>query len=288
VHVQLVRMPVCGLCMSHAAGRRTRPSHQMHDSSAEHGSLGAWQPGGRQHDGGPTRARARGREVDTMLRAFQDINADMERTGELVAAMAKGELLKMVARNNVMRTGILSSKIGLTKRFDAAWRDAECSRIYEHLREEMEIERRYEDLEVKVRGRRGGAPRPACPWPIGAGRRDSAARGSDGGHVAAASLNIGILCSTCAALLAGGGCDIPILHVGLQSGQAGSARQVACSACKAFMQGEPEVCPECRSFVRRGAACRQFWCRRAPAWACRAHAAHALADTERVWVARAV
>ncbi|KAK9844072.1 hypothetical protein WJX81_003755 [Elliptochloris bilobata] len=88
-------------------------------------------------------------EVDTMLRAFQDINADMERTGELVAAMAKGELLKMVARNNVMRTGILSSKIGLTKRFDAAWRDAECSRIYEHLREEMEITRRYEDLEVK-------------------------------------------------------------------------------------------------------------------------------------------
>ena len=92
-----------------------------------------------------------GREVDTMLRAFQDINSDMERTGELVAAMAKGELLKMVARNNVMRTGILSSKIGLTKRFDAAWRDAECSRIYEHLREEMEITRRYEDLEVKVR-----------------------------------------------------------------------------------------------------------------------------------------
>jgi uncharacterized Rmd1/YagE family protein len=93
-----------------------------------------------------------------MLRAFQDINADMERTGELVAAMAKGELLKMVARNNVMRTGILSSKIGLTKRFDAAWRDAECSRIYEHLREEMEIERRYEDLEVKVRRRRRGVP----------------------------------------------------------------------------------------------------------------------------------
>ena len=91
-----------------------------------------------------------------MLRSFQDINADMERTGELVAAMAKGELLKMVARNNVMRTGILSSKIGLTKRFDAAWRDAECCRIYEHLHAEMEITRRYEDLEVKVRCLGGG------------------------------------------------------------------------------------------------------------------------------------
>lgn len=56
-----------------------------------------------------------------------------------------------VAKNNVMRTGILSSKIGLTKRFEAAWKDPECDRIYEHLRREMEIDRRYDDLEVKVR-----------------------------------------------------------------------------------------------------------------------------------------
>lgn len=50
-----------------------------------------------------------------------------------------------------MRTGILSSKIGLTKRFEAAWKDPECDRIYEHLRGDMEIDRRYEDLEGKVR-----------------------------------------------------------------------------------------------------------------------------------------
>ena len=49
-----------------------------------------------------------------------------------------------------MRTAILSSKIGLTKRFEAAWKDPECDRIYEHLRKEMEIDRRYDDLEVKV------------------------------------------------------------------------------------------------------------------------------------------
>jgi uncharacterized Rmd1/YagE family protein len=55
-----------------------------------------------------------------------------------------------VAKNNVMRTGILSSKIGLTKRFEAAWKDPECDRIYEHLRKEMEIDRRYDDLEGKV------------------------------------------------------------------------------------------------------------------------------------------
>ena len=68
-----------------------------------------------------------------------------------------------VAKNNVMRTGILSSKIGLTKRFEAAWKDPECDRIYEHLRKEMEIDRRYDDLEVKARLRAS----PACPGPHG-------------------------------------------------------------------------------------------------------------------------
>ena len=97
------------------------------------------------------------REVDNMLKVFQDINVVMERTGEFGPASAAGggkeDLLKMVAKNNVMRTGILSSKIGLTKRFEAAWKDPECDRIYEHLRREMEIDRRYDDLEVKVRAR---------------------------------------------------------------------------------------------------------------------------------------
>ncbi len=57
-----------------------------------------------------------------MLKMFQDINMSMERTGEFGSAGAvggsKAELLRMVAKNNVMRTGILSSKIGLTKRCD--------------------------------------------------------------------------------------------------------------------------------------------------------------------------
>ena len=36
-------------------------------------------------------------------------------------------------------------------RFEAAWKDPECDKIYEHLRREMEIDRRYEALEDKVR-----------------------------------------------------------------------------------------------------------------------------------------
>lgn len=60
------------------------------------------------------------REVDIMLKVFQDMNMSMERTGEFgstgAAGGSKAELLRMVASNNVMRTGILSSKIGLTKR----------------------------------------------------------------------------------------------------------------------------------------------------------------------------
>lgn len=35
-------------------------------------------------------------------------------------------------------------------RFEAAWKNPECDRIYEHLRREMEIDRRYEALEDKV------------------------------------------------------------------------------------------------------------------------------------------
>ena len=61
------------------------------------------------------------REVDIMLKVFQDMNTSMERTGEFgstgAAGGTKAELLRMVASNNVMRTGILSSKIGLTKRW---------------------------------------------------------------------------------------------------------------------------------------------------------------------------
>lgn len=105
-----------------------------------------------------------------MLKVFQDINVAMERTGEFGTASAAGggkeDLLKMVAKNNVMRTGILSSKIGLTKRFEAAWKDPECDRIYEHLRREMEIDRRYDDLEVKVRRIPLCTPHQHVPWTI--------------------------------------------------------------------------------------------------------------------------
>ncbi len=48
----------------------------MHDSSAELGGLGAWQPSGRQRGGGPIIARAHSREVHMVLRASQDSNAE--------------------------------------------------------------------------------------------------------------------------------------------------------------------------------------------------------------------
>jgi len=158
-----------------------------------------------------------------MLRAFQDINADMERTGELVAAMAKGELLKMVARNNVMRTGILSSKIGLTKRFDARGDGDRAS--------------------LRGPGGQGAAPAArraryiACPWPAGARRRDRAAMGSAGGHLAPESLNTSIFRSVCAALLAGGGCGIAMRACGVSTGQAGSACRAMHALCMCIMQG---------------------------------------------------
>ena len=78
-------------------------------------------------------------------------------TGSWKEVAKKKDLLKMVARNNLLFTDIVS-KLGIMERFDLAWKNIDCSDIYEHLRSDMEITNRNSNLQVKV----GSYPYNAC------------------------------------------------------------------------------------------------------------------------------
>ena len=63
-----------------------------------------------------------------MLRKFEDMNLNMERTGSFKRSTAKGELLQLVAKNNLLLSDIIL-KLGISERFDAAWKDADCNKV---------------------------------------------------------------------------------------------------------------------------------------------------------------
>ena len=63
-----------------------------------------------------------------MLRKFEDMNLQMEKTGSFKPATAKEALLQMVARNNLLLSDIIL-KLGISERFDAAWKDADCNKV---------------------------------------------------------------------------------------------------------------------------------------------------------------
>ncbi|KAK9810680.1 hypothetical protein WJX73_010262 [Symbiochloris irregularis] len=88
-------------------------------------------------------------QVDRTLRKFEDMNMEMEGSGSFRPAMRKEELLQMVARNNLLFTAIIS-KLAVMERFDLAWKNPDCNKVYEHLLEELEIEDRYENLQLKL------------------------------------------------------------------------------------------------------------------------------------------
>lgn len=89
------------------------------------------------------------RQVDAMLRKFEKMNQQMEVSSSFRPAMRKEDLLQMVASNNLLFTAIIS-KLGVRERFDIAWKNPDCNRLYEHLLDELEIEDRYENLQLKV------------------------------------------------------------------------------------------------------------------------------------------
>lgn len=88
-------------------------------------------------------------QVDAMLRKFEKMNQQMEVSSSFRPAMRKEDLLQMVASNNLLFTAIIS-KLGVRERFDIAWKNPDCNRLYEHLLDELEIEDRYENLQLKL------------------------------------------------------------------------------------------------------------------------------------------
>lgn len=87
-------------------------------------------------------------KVDAMLETFTRLNSSVERTG-VFSALEKHALFRLVALNNTLFTEIIS-KIGLLERSETAWKNVEYTQIWEGLREEFEVEDRFEKIEFKL------------------------------------------------------------------------------------------------------------------------------------------
>lgn len=86
--------------------------------------------------------------AERMLSNFMHMNSTMKRRGDF-KDVKKSKLLSLVAENNMILTDIIA-KLGLQERFDIAWKSNQHNEVYEHLREELEIEDRFEIVQTKV------------------------------------------------------------------------------------------------------------------------------------------
>lgn len=77
------------------------------------------------------------------------MNRNMLETGQL-KKINKSELLQLVARTNVILTDVIT-KLKLLERYPPAWKHAQYGQIWEYLREELEVEDRFENMGTKVR-----------------------------------------------------------------------------------------------------------------------------------------
>lgn len=86
--------------------------------------------------------------VERTLNTFYSMNVEMK-SKQNIARLNKEQLLAMVAENNILMTDIIS-KLGLHERYDIAWKDVQYGRIWEYLRTELEMENRFETLDMKL------------------------------------------------------------------------------------------------------------------------------------------
>lgn len=89
-----------------------------------------------------------GDQVDSMMDKFVAINSGVEKTGKFTDAQKK-ELFQLVARNNTVRTDVIS-KLGVLERSEAAWKDKDYNYVWEGLREEFEMDNRLRTIESKL------------------------------------------------------------------------------------------------------------------------------------------
>jgi uncharacterized Rmd1/YagE family protein len=86
--------------------------------------------------------------VDELLRSFAAINTKVTQTGNF-STMERDALFKLVAQNNSLSIDMVS-KFGLKDRSDTAWNLSQYDAVYQGMREEFEIDYRFNDVELKL------------------------------------------------------------------------------------------------------------------------------------------
>ena len=87
-------------------------------------------------------------KVDGMLEVFSALNADMERTAGALS-VPRERLFQLVAENNNVMMDVLA-RVGLLSRSDAAWAAAHYHQVFDALREDFELDERFENLHFKL------------------------------------------------------------------------------------------------------------------------------------------
>eukprot|EP00899_Mesostigma_viride_P000698 jgi/Mesvir1/10629/Mv16755-RA.1 len=87
------------------------------------------------------------RRVDRLMQKFIGINEELGRTG--LFHISKKELFKLVAFQNNLITNILT-KLRLLERSETAWKCQQYYDIWQSLRQDLDIEERWEHLNFKV------------------------------------------------------------------------------------------------------------------------------------------
>lgn len=88
-----------------------------------------------------------GKKVDALVTIFSDLNQKMEKTGTFT--MKRSALFRVVATANTTLADVIL-RLGLLERSDAAWKDANYAALWEFLREEYELDERFESFDFKL------------------------------------------------------------------------------------------------------------------------------------------
>lgn len=86
--------------------------------------------------------------VDGLLANFDSINSSVKHTGNFTS-MDREALFKAIAQNNSIMIDMMS-KLGIKERSDTAWNLSQYEQIHEGLREEFEINDRFDQIELKL------------------------------------------------------------------------------------------------------------------------------------------
>lgn len=86
--------------------------------------------------------------VDGLLSNFDKINSSVKDTGTF-SAMDREALFKAIAQNNSIFIDMMS-KLGIKERSDFAWNLTQYEQLHEGLREEFEINDRFDQIELKL------------------------------------------------------------------------------------------------------------------------------------------